>query len=297
MYTMTNVSRRSGMERGFTLIELLVVIAIIAILAAILFPVLARAREAARSSACLSNLRQLNKAFTMYGNDYDQKVPYAYCKYDILEHYWTNQKWGVYDYLFGNRMKEMAAAGLQIHPDPIGGDHPGTLEGTLGPYVKDKKVWRCPSDNGAAGAGVSGSVDPPVAPSFYVQFGSSYYYNLWFDLGEYTVHQHAAWTGAPPMTFHDGGRAPNVFSDIFSGNDPMTLKDVVTMPHHPECWHKRFNPDKGDLGQINMIFSDNHAKSLPLTRGIGSYQFQEKRQEVGAWLDAWAKSRWRTNGG
>lgn len=60
---------------GFTLIELLVVVAIIAILAGILFPVFARAREQARSVACSSNLSQLAKAFLMYASDYDDKLP------------------------------------------------------------------------------------------------------------------------------------------------------------------------------------------------------------------------------
>src|ERR1051326_8761466 len=61
-----------GVRRAFTLIELLVVIAIIAILAAILFPVFARAREAARTSSCLSNTNQIIKGFLMYAQDYDE---------------------------------------------------------------------------------------------------------------------------------------------------------------------------------------------------------------------------------
>lgn len=65
-----NSSRRSG----FTLIELLVVIAIIAILAAILFPVFAQAREKARQTACVSNARQLSNALTMYVQDYDEQL-------------------------------------------------------------------------------------------------------------------------------------------------------------------------------------------------------------------------------
>ncbi|MGM0491747.1 MAG: DUF1559 domain-containing protein, partial [Armatimonadota bacterium] len=60
---------------GFTLIELLVVIAIIAILAAILFPVFARAREKARQTSCLSNVKQLMIGVQMYAQDYDERLP------------------------------------------------------------------------------------------------------------------------------------------------------------------------------------------------------------------------------
>ena len=63
-------------KRAFTLIELLVVIAIIAILAAILFPVFAQARDRARMSACLSNERQIGTALMMYAQDYDETLPY-----------------------------------------------------------------------------------------------------------------------------------------------------------------------------------------------------------------------------
>src|SRR5437762_6356050 len=60
---------------GFTLIELLVVIAIIAILAAILFPVFAQAREKARAISCLSNCKQAGLAWSMYAQDYDETTP------------------------------------------------------------------------------------------------------------------------------------------------------------------------------------------------------------------------------
>src|SRR5262249_52182200 len=69
---------RSAMRRnrGFTLIELLVVIAIIAILAAILFPVFAQARDKARQAACFSNIKQLNLGMLMYVQDYDERFLY-----------------------------------------------------------------------------------------------------------------------------------------------------------------------------------------------------------------------------
>lgn len=65
----------SRLRRGFTLIELLVVIAIISVLAAILFPVFSRARENARRTSCLSNLKQIGLAFMQYSQDYDEAYP------------------------------------------------------------------------------------------------------------------------------------------------------------------------------------------------------------------------------
>jgi prepilin-type N-terminal cleavage/methylation domain-containing protein/prepilin-type processing-associated H-X9-DG protein len=70
-----SVYTHGAQRRGFTLIELLVVIAIIAILAAILFPVFASAREAARRTACLSNTKQLGLAALLYAQDFDERLP------------------------------------------------------------------------------------------------------------------------------------------------------------------------------------------------------------------------------
>ncbi len=87
--------RRNG--NGFTLIELLVVIAIIAILAAILFPVFAKAREKALASACLSNTKQLALALQMYCQDYDQRLPFmaadnwSACWPEFLQPYVKNE--------------------------------------------------------------------------------------------------------------------------------------------------------------------------------------------------------------
>jgi prepilin-type N-terminal cleavage/methylation domain-containing protein/prepilin-type processing-associated H-X9-DG protein len=104
-------------KRGFTLIELLVVIAIIAILAAILFPVFARAREAARQSSCLSNLKQIGLAFASYTNDYDSTWPH-----DIYA--WTGQT---------------TPAVNMPTTDPL------HWPARLMPYAKNEQIFQCPS--------------------------------------------------------------------------------------------------------------------------------------------------------
>jgi prepilin-type N-terminal cleavage/methylation domain-containing protein/prepilin-type processing-associated H-X9-DG protein len=75
-------------RHGFTLIELLVVIAIIAILAAILFPVFARAREKARQTSCLSNIKQLELAWLQYATDYDGRWNYCWWRAGANWYYW-----------------------------------------------------------------------------------------------------------------------------------------------------------------------------------------------------------------
>ncbi len=87
-------------NRGFTLIELLVVIAIIAILAAILFPVFARAREKARQTSCLSNVKQISLGYLMYFQDYDERTcihrcgdsghNWLYCTHEVVMPYVKN---------------------------------------------------------------------------------------------------------------------------------------------------------------------------------------------------------------
>lgn len=110
-------------RKGFTLIELLVVIAIIAILAAILFPVFARARAKAQQTVCLSNMKQQTLGILMYASDHEETLPMAYVS---TEHspQWTGQA-----------------------PD-------GTVclrywyPLAVHPYVKNQDIWRCPSQKG-----------------------------------------------------------------------------------------------------------------------------------------------------
>ena len=112
------VGRLRMSSKGFTLIELLVVIAIIAILAAILFPVFARAREKARSVTCQTNLKQLAIGMIAYVQDYDERFP--------------NWNWG-----------------RDRGNPPVHGQGPGTplpWYAAIYPYVKNKDLYVCPSD-------------------------------------------------------------------------------------------------------------------------------------------------------
>ena len=114
----------STTRRGFTLIELLVVIAIIAILAAILFPVFARAREKARQTSCLSNLKQLGLGVLMYAQDYDQMMTAhrrntaeSFLYPTGLDHYNTRLTWyvAIYPYVMNISLYDCPSTSERWH--------------------------------------------------------------------------------------------------------------------------------------------------------------------------------------
>ncbi|MES2460745.1 MAG: DUF1559 domain-containing protein [Armatimonadota bacterium] len=126
---------RSGNElakrpRGFTLIELLVVIAIIAILAAILFPVFAQAREKARQTACLSNFKQIGNALMMYTQDYDETMPF--------------HSLGSGDWIVANYNDPTIFAGFNPPRYP--------WMYLIQPYLKNTQVFSCPNAPDNTGA-------------------------------------------------------------------------------------------------------------------------------------------------
>jgi len=121
--------------RGFTLIELLVVIAIIAILAAILFPVFARARENARRASCQSNLKQIGLGFMQYMQDYDETFPVSEHAYVLP----TGQA-SVWDLLIQPYVKSMQV--LQCPSDPTPGVNvPGFGANAVRSYGITRYMW------------------------------------------------------------------------------------------------------------------------------------------------------------
>jgi len=129
----TSPTTRAANRSGFTLIELLVVIAIIAILAAILFPVFARARENARRAACQSNMKQVGLGFLQYTQDYDERLPLVA---DGPAGGGKDAVWNPYDSFSPPTKFAMASGSLQ-------------------PYLKSAQIWVCPSDTNGAQTGDS----------------------------------------------------------------------------------------------------------------------------------------------
>lgn len=142
------------MRRGFTLIELLVVIAIIAILAALLFPVFARAKAAAKQTGCISNFKQIGTAITMYQTDYDGLFPHALDASDKF----ASQIWNA-----SPEWQQRIAQMPMMHE-------------ALQPYAKSMQIFACPSDTGTAVLDNHFPVQLVSAPSMHKTYGSSYFY-------------------------------------------------------------------------------------------------------------------------
>ena len=213
------------MRRGFTLIELLVVIAIIAILAAILFPVFSRAKEAAKQSACLNNFKQIGVGFSLYRTDYDDRLPDRRdLKTTLGYRPWTS--WPP--------------------SDPRGG---WAVE-ILTPYTKSDQIWSCDSVKGA------------LVEVVQVKQGASRYWFWRFDRPDEPVPLDNLWGKTDDQAVADLQAAqnptvgfPQGVSDIELGVDPYFPKTIPTVD--PALKGKSVHS-----GGRNRLFLDHHAKWL-----------------------------------
>ncbi|BDI34326.1 hypothetical protein CCAX7_63770 [Capsulimonas corticalis] len=181
---------RRVQRQAFTLIELLIVLAIMSILAGIILPVVARAREAGRRTQCLSNLRQISLAAQVYSQDYDDKFPFGGDPGDL-----DTNGWDFTPYM--DVISEM---------DPI--------QEVLAPYTSSPQVWRCPSDTGyTAYPSLIGNPMPLLAsPTAFDKFGDSYGYDTYLALQQLSLST---------VTSVDSAGAAHGASEIFLFEDSV----------------------------------------------------------------------------
>jgi len=202
---MRNMRRKGG---GFTLIELLVVIAIIAILAAILFPIFMNAKRASQRSACINNLRQLGAAAGMYADAYNGFYPPA------RSNHWP----------FGTFL-------VPWPPDGSGytSAHPCLAIRALEPYVKNNRVFSCPSNIF-------------FKPEIYWGPGTTYYsgYCYWADYHDPQLKE--------GMVAENTGRYPNA----------LVISDIVITSPTASRWNSH-EPNGVPTGG-NYLYNDGHVK-------------------------------------
>jgi prepilin-type N-terminal cleavage/methylation domain-containing protein/prepilin-type processing-associated H-X9-DG protein len=232
--------------RGFTLIELLVVIAVIAILAALIFPVFSRAQESGRATSCLSNLRQIGTAVTLYLQDYDETYPMS-------------------------RLPD-ATHGLggctSVTPPQSPSD---ALEGSsvnwkrvIAPYVKNLSVFQCPSNSYAWSVGGYHGVSGDETNFAYPQsqwLAASYAYNGSF------FHE-----AIPPCIHGEPRVRPRFLTEIDApAGLILLLESRYTYPDLGNWFigsPAPDNPTRGAFqshnGACNFLFADQHAKRVKL---------------------------------
>jgi len=234
--------------RGFTLIELLVVIAIIAILAAILFPVFAQAKEAAKKTSCLSNVKQVALASLLYSNDYDDYVcPDSILEFDptiYIAHFW----WGGFSYTI---------------PGYAGPTYSSSY-GLLQPYMRNQPIYGCPDSTPILATSNGNQNNPGGFP-----LGYGVNQNMWVDLyppdfGINTSSVNNSSVAMPASTLlladaaglyvGDGGFAVWQPDEI----DGPSLSPYTGGYVTPYTWgiHSK---------QANIAWADGHAKSMSIS--------------------------------
>jgi len=216
------MNRRKG---GFTLIELLVVIAIIAILASILFPVFGRARENARKTSCLSNLKQLGLGVQQYTQDYDEKFPNA------------GANWA-------------AETDRAYYKTP---------KNVLMPYIKSSQIWKCPSDSNWAGSGGWGGIS--YASMMDNWFNGHYFSADGGDQNDARWNQWAALTYG--IGWREDGEEKFDGKAIAAVQDAVTKPlfwDQICW--HDGASPNNTQIACGNPARRNLVFADGHAKHM-----------------------------------
>jgi prepilin-type N-terminal cleavage/methylation domain-containing protein len=241
-------------DQGFTLIELLVVIAIIAILAAILFPVFAQARDKANQTACLSNCKQIALAEKMYAQDYNGYYAGSWYNWGI------NTFWPSPQPLLYTSGIDGSALSQSWDGDYNGYQFSRCLYNLLDPYIKNAKVWVCPSDH--LSATVWASI--PQTDAAIPQNGCTSY--MWFPQWVFNVA--VSGYSYPARIYPDTGQAKILNglcpceTDAFAGERTIFAENWGTYG-----WDGPINPEYGSYTGnmnhqqgVNEVCEDGHAK-------------------------------------
>lgn len=252
-------------KHGFTLIELLVVIAIIAILAAILFPVFSRAREKARQTTCLSNLKQVGQALMMYVQDWDETYPY-----------------------------------FTSCADPGQGTAYMAPQGKLHPYVKNAKVWECPSATvgvqlvGDGNLARSGALCfPGDFAGIRLSIGFNYLLMSFFDCTNWlpAVRMSDVVEPSETIAFADS-------SSWWSGGAPageFVFANAVWAWAYADPDHRSASRCNRHSEGENIVFADGHAKWLKwdvIANNAGRLSDPRNPNRTDTWFDYFGNQWW-----
>lgn len=212
-------------RHGFTLIELLVVIAIIAILAAILFPVFAQAREAARKSSCLSNTKQFGTAAMMYVQDYDELYP------------------------------------LSIYPNfGTGTMRAFSVFDAVMPYVKNAGIMQCPSAPNEMDWELFLSQPPTsIVPSPGCMGGALGGSMGNFKLFSYNANYAVFQEGRPNPYFGGGGDPPTSMAALARPADTTIFYDGILLCNFNSPIARPTKPPRHQEG-VSVTYADGHSK-------------------------------------
>ena len=266
--------KSSSSRSAFTLIELLVVIAIIAILAAILFPVFAQAKAAAKKTVCLSNVKQMGTAAQLYINDYDDNYPINSYNYQSGFTYSNTAYW-----YFGLVLKSNSAAVL----DPTAG--------ILFPYETSGAIVNCPDGTNLkpSTGGAPFTIDAGNAPLGYDknqllvagQIISGTYPNYTY-YGPFPVA--TQWDDpANSVMLADSGFAPTNNSPASSSFNGIVPPKSIPSGLGIRC--STTNMQARHNGVANVTMLDTHAKGfkllIPVDRVSGSTTYSCKSSSLG----------------